>query len=108
MRMSHAKLVTMFSSDSAKPLFFDGIFTQQDKYLYRWFNDSTKSDLLVNGIGSVELRHQTDPNSESVMLLNAGGRFSGTLDGHVGYFMQTTNGVALGNQQACTLKRSRS
>jgi hypothetical protein len=91
--------VTMFPSDDAKPLFFDGIFTQEDKYLYRWFNDSTKSDLFVNGIGSAEFRHQTDPSSESVMLLNLGGRFSGTLDGHVGYFMQTTNGVELGNQQ---------
>ena len=91
--------VTMFSSDSAKPLFFDGIFTQQDKYLYRWFDDSSKSDLFVDGIGSVEYLRQTDPSSESVKLLNLGGRFSGTLSGHVGYFMQTTNGVALGDQQ---------
>ncbi len=90
---------TLFASDSAKPIFFDGIFTQQDKYLYRWFNDSTKSDLFVDGIGSVEYRRQTDPSSESVKLLNLGGRFSGTLSGQVGYFMQTTNGVALGDKQ---------
>jgi hypothetical protein len=91
--------VTMFPADDAKPLFFDGIFTQQDKYLYQWYDDSTKSDLFVHGIGSAEYLRQTSPASESVKLLNLGGRFSGTISGHVGYFMQTTNGVAIGDQQ---------
>ena len=91
--------VTVFPSEDAQPLFWDGIFTQKDKYLYRWFDDSTQSDLFVHGIASVEYRRQTDPSSESVKLLNVGGRFSGTLSGHVGYFMQTTNGVALGDKQ---------
>ncbi|HET6401683.1 MAG TPA: hypothetical protein VFH95_09820 [Candidatus Kapabacteria bacterium] len=91
--------VTMFPSKDAEPLFFSGIFTDKDKYLYQWYDDSTKSDLFVDGIGSAEYQRQTDPSSESVKLLNLGGRFSGTLSGHVGYFMQTTNGVALGNKQ---------
>lgn len=91
--------IAMFPSDSAKPLFFDGIFTQEDKYLYRWFNDSTHSDLFIDGNASAEYRRQTDPSSESVKLLNLGGRFSGTLSGDVGYFMQTTNGVAIGNKE---------
>jgi hypothetical protein len=84
--------VTMFSSQDATPLFFDGIFTQQDKYLYRWFDDSTKSDLFIHGVGAIEMRRELSPRSASLALLNAGGRFSGTLSGHVGYFMQTTNG----------------
>jgi hypothetical protein len=91
--------VTMFPAQNAVPLFFDGIFTQQDKYLYQWYDDSSKSDLFVHGIGSVEYLRETSPSSESVKLLNLGGRFSGTLSGHVGYFMQTTNGVAIGDQQ---------
>ncbi len=91
--------ITMFPSQDAEPLFFDGIFTDKDKYLYQWYDDSTKSDLFVHGIGSIEYLRQTSPTSESAKLLNIGGRFSGTIGGHVGYFMQTTNGVALGNQQ---------
>jgi hypothetical protein len=53
--------IAMFPSDSSKPLFFDGIFTQEDKYLYRWFNDSTLSDLFVDGIASAEYSRQTQP-----------------------------------------------
>ncbi len=90
--------VTMFASQDAEPLFFEGMFTDKDKYLYQWYDDSTKSDFFVHGIGSAEYLHQTDPTSESVALFNLGGRFSGTLSGHVGYFMQTTNGEKWGSQ----------
>ena len=89
--------MTWFSADSAKPLFFSGIFTDEDKYLYRWFDDSTHSDLFVHGIGSLEFRHKTAPTSASVALLNYGGRFSGTLSGHVGYYLQSTNGEKFGD-----------
>src|ERR1041385_7551625 len=84
--------VTMFSSKDATPLFFEGIFTQEDKYLYQWYDDSTKFDLFVHGVGSLETRRELSPRSTSLLLLDAGGRFSGTLGGHVGYFMRTTNG----------------
>jgi len=91
--------VTMFPSRDAKPLFFDGIFTPEDKYLYRWSDDSTNSNLFIHGIGSAEFRHQTNPANVSAEIFNLGGRFSGTLDGHVGYFMQTTNGKVSGDEQ---------
>jgi len=92
-------IVTMFPDSGAEPLFTGGIFTDKDKYLYQWSNDSTKSDLFVHGIGSVEIRHKTDPTSESVGLLNIGGRFSGSLSGEVGYFLQSTNGERQGNSE---------
>ncbi len=90
-------VVTMFSSRDATPLFWNGIFTDSDKYLYRWMSDSTNSDLFVHGVASIEGRHKSSPTTASVILLNYGGRFSGTLDGHVGYFMQTTNGQKYGD-----------
>lgn len=89
--------VTMFSADSAKPLFFDGIFTDDDKYLYRWRDDSTKSDLYVHGIASIEYRRRQEPASGSVGLGVIGGRMYGTLSGHVGYFLETTNGQDFGD-----------
>lgn len=89
---------TLFSSKDAEPLLFRGLFTDEDKYLYQWYDDSTKSDLFVHGIASAELRHKLDP-SESVGLLNIGGGFEGTLSGHVGYFMQTTNGTKFGSAE---------
>ncbi|HWF43167.1 MAG TPA: hypothetical protein VG537_00860 [Candidatus Kapabacteria bacterium] len=90
-------VVTMFPSKDAEPLFFSGIFTDKDKYLYRWFDDSTNSDLFVHGIADLEERHKSGPENASVLLGTIGGRFSGTLSGHVGYFMQTTNGEKWGN-----------
>jgi hypothetical protein len=89
--------VTMFPSQNAEPLFFKGIFTDQDKYLYQWYDDSTNSDLFVHGIASAQLLHRISPTAASVVLGNIGGRFSGTLSGHVGYFMQTTNGEKFGD-----------
>jgi hypothetical protein len=89
--------VTWFEARDSKSFFFEGLFTDEDKYLYRWFDDSTKSDLFVHAIGSLEVRHQSNPRSATVGLLNYGGRFSGTLSGHVGYYLQTTNGQEFGD-----------
>jgi hypothetical protein len=92
-------VVTMFPSKDAEPLFTGGVFTDKDKYLYRWSDDSTNSDLFIHGIGSLEERQKTSPSTASVLLGNIGGSFSGTLSGHVGYFMQTTNGEKFGNTE---------
>src|SRR5438045_4257250 len=54
--------VTMFPAKDAEPLFFEGIPTDKDKYLYRWKDDSTLSDLQVHGIGSLEYRMRTSPD----------------------------------------------
>ncbi|MFI5202667.1 MAG: hypothetical protein ACHQNE_09795, partial [Candidatus Kapaibacterium sp.] len=89
--------VTMFPSQDAEPLFFSGIFTDKDKYLYQWFNDSTKSDLFVHGIASAEYRHKLSPETPSLELGNIGARVYGTLSGHVGYFFEATNGVTHGD-----------
>ncbi len=91
--------VTVFPSNDAEPLFFRGLLTDKDKYLYQWYDDSTHSDFFVHGVASAELRHKTDPVSESVGLLNLGGGLSGTLSGHVGYFLQSTNGAKFGSTE---------
>ena len=89
-------IVTLFPAKNAEPLLMGGLFTDKDKYLYAWVDDSTNSDLFAHGIGALELRHRNDP-AASVVLGTIGGRFSGTLSGHVGYFMQTTNGEKFGD-----------
>jgi len=89
--------VTMFPAKDAEPLFFEGIPTDKDKYLYRWEDDSTLSDLQVHGIGSLELRRKTVPSSTHAELAEIGGRFTGTLSGHVGYFLEATDGESFGD-----------
>jgi len=91
------KEVTMFSAPDATPLFFEGIFIDADKYVYRWRDDSTLSDLYVHGIASLEVRHRQDPTSGTATLGVIGGRAYGTLSGHVGYFFEGTNGQSFGD-----------
>ena len=89
--------ITIFPSQDADPLFFEGIPTDKDKYLYRWKDDSTLSDLQVHGIASLEFRDRTKPTPGKAILGLIGGRFTGTLSGHVGFFMETTNGQSFGD-----------
>ncbi len=89
--------VSIFSAQDAEPLFFEGIPTDKDKYLYRWKDDSTLSDLQVHTIASLEYRQRTKPTSAHAELGLIGGRISGTLSGHVGFFMETTNGQNFGD-----------
>jgi hypothetical protein len=89
--------ITMFPAQDAEPLFFEGIPTDKDKYLYRWKDDSTLSDLQVHGLASLEFRERTKPTSAHAILGLIGGRFTGTLSGHVGYFLEATNGVNFGD-----------
>ncbi len=92
-----AHAVTMFPADSATPLFVKGIPTDEDKYLYRWWDTASQSDLFVNGIASIELRDQKLPEPGNVLLTVGGGQFHGTLSGHVGYFLEATNGQSHGD-----------
>lgn len=90
--------VTMFTSEEGTPFFFDGIFDiEKDKYLYKWRDTATISDLQVNFVGGLEYRHRGVPESGDAALGLIGGRFKGTLSGHVGYYMQTTNGQSFGD-----------
>ncbi|MEI8133763.1 MAG: hypothetical protein WCH46_01650 [bacterium] len=89
--------VTMFSTPKADGLFFTGIPTDKDKYLYIWKDDTTFSDLEVHGLGNLEFRERTSSPKGNVVLGLLGGRFSGTLSGHVGFFMQTTDGRSFGD-----------
>lgn len=89
--------ITVFPAESAEPFFSGSVFSDKDKYLYRWRDTSSHSDILVNFIGSLEYRHRMKPTSGSAVLGVIGGRIQGTLSGHVGYYMQTTNGQSFGD-----------
>lgn len=95
--------VTIFPGDSTTPLLFEGIATDKDKYIYRWRDTSTLSDLQVNGLASLEYRNRTEPESGAVALGVIGGRIRGTLSGHVGYFLETTNGSVLAGDSTILL-----
>lgn len=96
--------VTIFPADSATPLFFEGIPTDKDKYIYRWRDAETHSDLQVNGIASIEYRNRLEPESGNAVLGVIGGQIRGTLSGHVGYFLEATNGSVLAGDTSLALE----
>jgi len=89
--------ISVFPARDAAPLFFEGIPTDNDKYLYRWKDDSTLSDLQVHGLASLEFRERTKPTTSHAELGLIGGRFTGTVSGHVGFFLEATNGQNFGD-----------
>ncbi len=89
--------ISVFPAESSEPFFSGSVFSDKDKYLYRWRDTASHSDIQVNFIGSLEYRHRTQPESGTSVLGVIGGRIQGTLSGHVGYYMQTTNGQSFGD-----------
>lgn len=89
--------VTLFPADHAQALLFEGIPTDADKYLYRWRDTASRSDLQVHALASLEFRDRNKPTSGHAELGVIGGRISGTIGGHVGFFMETTNGQTFGD-----------
>jgi hypothetical protein len=88
---------TVFGGDSTRPFFSAALFSDDEKYLYRWRNDASNSDFYANGIASLELRQRQEFEPASVVLGVLGGRLFGTLSGHVGYFLEATNGQSFGD-----------
>lgn len=89
--------VTVFGADSSEAFFKGGVFTDKQKYLYRWRDDATYSDFYANALLSAELRRRETFEPATAVLGVIGGRFYGTLSGHVGYFLEATNGQSFGD-----------
>ena len=78
--------------------FVDGLTGQKQKYLVAYAD----SFITVYGelLGSAEYRslHGDSRGDVDATLGTIGGRFRGTIAGKVGYLLQSTNGVLLGNR----------
>jgi|WetSurMetagenome_2_1015567.scaffolds.fasta_scaffold72834_2 hypothetical protein len=78
--------------------FVNGLVSQKQKYLVV----HADSFITVYGelLGSVEYRslHGDSRGNVDAMLTSIGGRFRGTIAGTIGYLLQSTNGVLLGNR----------
>ncbi len=74
--------------------FKDGLFSDKAKYLYvyRDTNISFFADLLIN----FDSRFSKKSN---VNLAEIGGRFRGTYDGNLGFYLQSTNGQSFGSKE---------
>jgi hypothetical protein len=90
--------LVLLGSHESFGAFVNGLFSQKQKFLLAYAD----SFITVTGelLGSVEYRslHGDSRGDVDAMLNTIGGRFRGTIAGKVGYLLQSTNGVLLGNR----------
>ncbi|MDT8325742.1 MAG: hypothetical protein RRA94_16625, partial [Bacteroidota bacterium] len=75
------------------------IFSENEKYLYRWRSEDGAHRFNMEFLGTLEYRTLADEDGASnVTLASIGGRFRGTMGGVLGYGLMATNGTASGNR----------
>jgi hypothetical protein len=90
------------SEDDAAVLFrdgFQGVFSQQEKYLYTYSDTSVA--LSVELLGGLEYRRASGDTygGTHVSLEEHGGRIRGTVKARLGYFLQGTDGTIFGDKE---------
>lgn len=96
------RAVVFSSATDSTHIFFSRLLSNDEKYLYR-YADSLNTVSVVP-LASLEYRSVVHPDStRSVVLGQAGLRLHGTIDGHIGYYLQVTNGSALSGDRSAAL-----
>lgn len=75
------------------------VFSDREKFLYRWASPDRATTMFMELLGSAEARVLPhEKGTPGVVLAQIGGRFRGTIGTHFGYGLQATNGTTFGNR----------
>ncbi len=86
----------LFSSDSPGASW---ITNDHEKYLYSWSSADRSTTIQAEFLASGEYRARFAENrTTNVSLGSVGGRFRGTIEGIVGFGLQSTNGTSFGDK----------
>lgn len=92
-------------SDSSQ-IFFEGLFSDKDKFFYR-YSDSTNS-VSVIPLASIEyIQRNYSSKNDNAVLGNLGFRLFGTIDNSLGYYLQVTNGIQVSGDKSVALEDNR-
>jgi hypothetical protein len=95
----------LFDSETDSLSLFSMNFFDKDKSIYRY--DSTHT-VNLDPLVSFDYRYDIqDGEARNVLLANAGFRLNGTLSGHLGYFLQATNGSSFAGDRELALEDPR-
>jgi hypothetical protein len=84
--------VVFYSSSDSSQVIFDRVFTNDEKYVYRFVNE--KHNVFLSPLFSIEnLINKIGENSKNVVLGQEGFRLNGTISSCLGYYLQATNGI---------------
>lgn len=98
---------TFLSKSDSNQLLFSRIFTDDEKYIYRYSDTSNSVSLIP--LGSIENINKFNQNIDydKVFLGNLGFRLYGTIDNSLGYGLQVTNGVVLAGTRNLAIEESK-
>jgi len=98
--------VIFYSDKDTAQIFFTGLFSDKEKFIYHYKDSSTTVCFLpLANIGGIYKKE--NEISRSVSLGNLGFRFYGTLTNHLGYNLQVTNGVKISGDRALALEEKK-
>jgi len=101
-RNSDAVLID--SQTDSLSLFSENFF-KKDKSIYRY---DAEHSVNIDPLVSVDFRYDLqDGIQRDILLANWGFRVNGTLSGHLGYFVQATNGSSFGGSRELALEDTR-
>lgn len=83
--------VVFYSKTHNKQLFFDNLFSGDDKFLYLY--DDSSTSVNIKPLGDIDFSVINDGTNNGYALMgNLGVRLFGTISNSVGYYLQSTNG----------------
>ncbi|NWF88054.1 MAG: hypothetical protein HXY50_01185 [Ignavibacteriaceae bacterium] len=82
------------------------ILSNNEKYLFA-FSEKSKMNLFINLLAESELiiGQKSSNETNSALLLNAGGEIRGTISNFLGFYLNGTNGIAHGNKSTALAKK---
>lgn len=94
--------VVFYSDTDSSQIFFKNSISDKDKFIYLYADSSNKVRLTV--LADLDNNYiDSDTAKGNALMGNLGIRFYGSLSGHVGYYLQITNGTVLAGDKWAAL-----
>jgi hypothetical protein len=94
--------VVFYSDTDTNQILFKNLFSQKDKFIYHYAGSSNKARLtLLADLDNTYI--DSDTAIGNALMGNLGIRFYGSLSGHVGYYLQITNGTVFAGDKWAAL-----
>lgn len=97
--ISHRENTVLFYSDTdTNQICCKGLISQRDKFFYHY--DGSKNTVRITPLADLDNSYiASDTANGNSLMGNLGIRFYGSLAGHVGYYLQATNGTVLAGEK---------
>ena len=89
-------------------IFFDDLFSNKDKYIYKYTDSNSNVELKPLLKAETFLTNNPNYDESKSILLHGGVRLMGTLSNTFGYYLQATNGSIISGDRRLAIDREQS